>query len=90
MNLICYICEKEIIAESRIAKIISIKRVQQNKTDASVEYSPDQEEIYIHFNCLQTNIIPCLAKHENFAQNPRIIDNDTTLDSLVRSNILNF
>ena len=103
MNLICYICEKEISVESKIARVISIKRIQRNGTDARIEYTGDQEELYIHLDCIQNKkapTIPCLANNENFNQdNSRIMNEDNTVlksskeentDSLVRNNILNF
>lgn len=87
-NLICYLCKKEMIESDKIAKIIPIKVTQHDGTDARINYINDQEEIYIHFNCLNHTSIFCQAKIENFNQNnSRIINRD---DSLVRSDILNF
>jgi len=93
MNLICCICKNEISEDAKIAKIISIKRIQHDGTGARTEYTNSGDEIYIHLNCLQCGngpIIVCQANDKNFVPDSRIINNDTTLDSLVRSNILNF
>jgi hypothetical protein len=91
MNLICCICKNKISKDSKIAKIILIKRIQHDETIARLEYENDQKELYIHFNCLQNGNIPiisCRANEENFAPNSRIIDGDS--NSLARNNILNF
>lgn len=92
MNLICCICKNEISDNARIAKIISIKRIQQDGTDARIEYTGDQEELYIHFNCLQKRNItinPCLANDENFNQDDsRIIGGSDVV--LSRNDLLGF
>lgn len=103
MNLICCICNDEISEDAKIAKIISIKRIQHYGTDARIEYTDDQEELYVHFNCLRDKDIPiisCPANNEDFNErDSRIIDKTETnleslkkenIDSLTRSNILNF
>ena len=93
MNLTCCICKNEISEDAKIAKIIPIKVTQHDETDARTEYTNSDDEIYIHLNCLQYGNVPiiaCRANDKNFVPDSRIINDDTTQDSLVRSNILNF
>jgi hypothetical protein len=99
MNLICYICEKEISVESKIAKVIL---AQLKETNESINYINNQEEMYIHFDCLKNgslHIVNCQANIENFNQSDfRIINKETEIFELVkkenldliRNNILNF
>lgn len=102
-NLICYICEKEINIDSKIAKVIPIKVTQKDGVGAQIEYLNDQEDVYSHLGCLRSGHVPiisCQAKIENFNQaNSRIIkETDEILDSdktentdlLIRNDILNF
>lgn len=97
MNLICCVCNKEITGDVKIAKIISIKRIQHDGTNARIEYQTDQEEIYCHLSCLVSISCPAI-NNENFNHTDfSIIDQrDTNLDivkneeSLVRNNLLGF
>jgi len=101
-NLVCCICDKEITIDSKVAKIVFVKRTQHNEAISGVEYLGDQEELYIHFNCLKSNRVPvisCRANNKNFNQcDSRIINVDETIlnpiesenTELTRNNILNF
>ena len=88
-----------------MAKVINIKQIQHDGTNARLEYESGQEELYIHFNCLRIGIPPtisCPAKdpnRENSIVGFRIIHNTKKIlpgdesentESLVRNNLLNF
>lgn len=93
MDLICCVCKNEISEDAKIAKIISIKRIQHYGTDARIEYTDDQEDIYVHIDCLtkpQNNISICDSHFGIINKADEILCPAKNEKSLIRNNLLGF